>query len=271
MSTIEASRWDAGSAYVVVDAHRLDDETPYLFKTTDFGRSWKSLTEGMDPEVYLHVVREDTRQKGLLYLGTERGVMFSRDGGSSWSPLRLNMPTVAVVDLAVAGDDLVVGTLGRSAWILDDLTPVREMSPAIEAATEHLFAPLPVVRWRYASAPYGSSEGAGSNPPKGAIITYHLAQKPEGEVTLEVLDSEGALIRKLSSVLKTPYTSPDHPDWNPNSKPKPELSVNEGINRASWDLACGRIQVGPRRPLRHRGAATGPDGASRRIHFAFDG
>jgi len=134
VSTIEASRWDAGVAYVVVDAHRIDDETPYLFKTEDFGRSWKSLTKGLAPEIYLHVVREDTRQKGMLYLGTERGVMLSRDAGSSWSPLRLNMPTVSVVDLAVAGDDLVVGTLGRSAWILDDLTPVREMAPEIEAA-----------------------------------------------------------------------------------------------------------------------------------------
>ncbi len=245
VSTIEASRWEAGVAYVVVDAHRLDDETPYLFKTSDFGGSWKNLTTELDPEIYLHVVREDSRQKGLLYLGTERGVMFSRDDGASWSPLRLNMPTVAVVDLAVAGDDLVVGTLGRSAWILDDLTPVREMSSEIEAKTEHLFAPMPVVRWRYASAPYGSDDGAGSNPPKGAIITYSLAKKPEGEVTLEVLDADGVLVRKLSSVLKTPYTSPDHPDWDSDSKPKPELSVKEGINRASWDLAYGEAKWVP--------------------------
>jgi photosystem II stability/assembly factor-like uncharacterized protein len=237
VSTIEASRWDAGSAYVVVDAHRLDDETPYLFKTADFGRSWKSLTTGLDPEVYLHVVREDTRRKGMLYLGTERGVMLSRDDGAGWEPLRLNMPTVSVVDLAVAGDDLVVGTLGRSAWILDDLTPVREMSPEIQATTEHLFAPLPAVRWRYAGQAYGSEAGAGKNPPKGAIISYHLAKEPEGEITLEVLDSEGAVVRRLSSVLKTPYTSPDHPDWDPSSKPKPELKVKPGIHRASWDLA----------------------------------
>ena len=106
----------------------------------------------------------------MLYLGTERGVMFSGDGGASWESLRLNMPTVSVVDLAVAGDDLVVGTLGRSAWILDDLTPVREMSKEIEAATVHLFKPLPAVRWRYASSAYGSRDGAGENPPKGALI-----------------------------------------------------------------------------------------------------
>jgi photosystem II stability/assembly factor-like uncharacterized protein len=237
VSTIEASRWDAATAYVVVDAHRLDDETPYLFKTSDFGRSWKSLTADLDPEVYLHVVREDSRREGMLYLGTERGVMFSRDDGASWGSLKLNMPTVSVVDLAVAGDDLVVGTLGRSAWILDDLTPVREMSPEIEAAKEHLFKPLSAVRWRYARAPYGSSDGAGKNPPRGANITYHLAKKSESEITLEILDAEGNVIRTLSSELKKQYDSPDHPDWNPNRKPEPDLSAEAGLNRASWDLA----------------------------------
>jgi photosystem II stability/assembly factor-like uncharacterized protein len=239
VSTIEASRWEAGTAYVVVDAHRLDDETPYLFKTSDFGRSWKSLTTGLDPEIYLHVVREDTRHEGMLYLGTERGVMVSRDDGASWESLRLNMPTVSVVDLAVAGDDLVVGTLGRSAWILDDLTPVREMSKEIEATTEHFFKPLPTVRWRYARAPYGSTDGAGKNPPRGALITYRLAEKPEGEITLEVLDADGALIRRLSSKLREQYGSPDHPDWSPDRKPKPELKAEAGLNRASWDLTYG--------------------------------
>ncbi len=238
VSTIEASRWNAGTAYVVVDAHRLDDETPYLFKTSDFGRSWTSLTAGLDPEIYLHVVREDTRREGMLYLGTERGVMFSRDDGASWESLRLNMPTVSVVDLAVAGDDLVVGTLGRSAWILDDLTQVREMSTEIAAAEEHLFAPLPAVRWRYASAPYGSRGGAGENPPRGAIITYHLAEKPESEITLEVLDADGALMRRLSSELGKQYDSPDHPDWGPGSKPEPELIYGLGIRARAFRIGC---------------------------------
>jgi hypothetical protein len=236
VSAIEASRWDAGVAYVVIDAHRLDDETPYLFKTIDFGSTWTSLTTSLDPEIYLHVVREDSARRGMLYLGTERGVMVSRDDGAGWRPLRLNMPTVAVVDLAVAGDDLVVGTLGRSAWILDDLTPVREMSPEIAAAPEHLFAPPPAVRWRFAGAPYGNSAGAGENPPKGAIISFTLLEEPEAEVTIEVLDADGELVRRLSSVVKPPYTPPEHPDWNPRKKVKAELEVNAGTNRASWDL-----------------------------------
>jgi len=236
VTTIEASRWDAGSAYVVVEAHRLDDETPYLFKTSDFGHSWKSLTAGLDPEVYLHVVREDTRRRGMLYLGTERGVMVSRDDGATWQSLRLNMPTVAVVDLVVAGDDLVVGTLGRSAWILDDLTPVREMTPEIVAAPEYFFAPPPAVRRHYANAPYGSKDGAGKNPPEGAIITYSLSKKPEGEITLEVLDADGELVRRLSSTPRTPHTAPDHPDWNPATELKPDLETEVGVHRAAWDL-----------------------------------
>jgi len=239
VGTVEASRWDAGTVYVVVDAHRLDDETPYLFKTTDFGESWTSLTAGLDQETYLHVVREDTLNKGMLYLGTERGVMVSRDNGSSWESLRLNMPTVSVVDLEVAGDDLVVGTLGRSAWILDDLTPVREMSAEIAAAQEHLFAPQPAVRWRYASSPYGSSAGAGENPPAGSSITYFLKEKPEGDVVLEVLAADGELVRRLSSELETPYTPEGHIDRSPAANPEPDLDSEQGLNRASWDLAYG--------------------------------
>ena len=236
VSIIEASRWDAGTAYVVFDAHRLDDETPYLFKTHDFGSSWAKLTKGLDPEVYLHVIREDTRKPGMLYLGTERGVMVSRDDGASWQSLRLNMPTVAVVDLAVAEDDLVVGTLGRSAWILDDLTPVREMTPEIAAAAQHLFAPRPAVRWRYAGEPYGRAAGAAENPPKGANISFILSEDPKGEVTIEVLDANHKLVRSLSSVVTPAYSPEDHPDRDPKKEHKADFKAKAGINRASWDL-----------------------------------
>ena len=256
VDSIEASHWDAGVAWVVADAHRLDDETPYIFKTADFGRTWSSRSAGLDPEIYLHVVREDSRREGVLYLGTERGVMVSSDGGASWQSLRLNMPTVAVVDLAVAGDDLVVGTLGRSAWILDDLTPIREMTAAISATDEFLFAPLPAVRWRYAGLAYGSKDGAGANPPKGVVITYHLASEPEGEITLEVVDADGVVVRRLSSMPDAPFTAPDNPDWSPESKPAPKLGTEPGFHRAAWDLAYSepawvpgsRIDTGTPRP-----------------------
>ena len=252
VSMIEASRRDAGTAYVVYDAHRLDDETPYLWKTTDFGVSWTSLAHELDSEVYLHVVREDSRVRGMLYLGTERGVMVSYDDGQSWEPLRLNMPTVSVVDLAVAEDDLVVGTLGRSAWILDDLTPVREADSKLpnssrgaqgssEAepgtpARPFLFSIPPAVAWRIGDAPDGSRDGATKNPPEGALITYWLPNEVEEEVKIEIFDLEGNLIRSLSSKPDPPYVPEGHPDRGPDEEEKGELTAKAGINRVAWDL-----------------------------------
>src|SRR5262249_23459284 len=125
---IEASPFDAGTAYVVVDNHRMDDLKPYLFQTKDFGKTWKSLSDKLAQDVHLHVVREDPARKGLLYLGSERGLHFSPDDGATWHSLQLNLPTVAVHDLVVKNNDLVVGTMGRSIWILDDLTPVRSQA-----------------------------------------------------------------------------------------------------------------------------------------------
>ncbi len=258
VAVIEASRWAAGTAYAVYDAHRLDDETPYLWKTTNFGDSWTSITRGLDKEVYLKVVREDTVKRGMLFLGTERGVMVSHDDGRSWKSLRLNMPTVAIADMVVAGDDLVVGTLGRSAWILDDLTPIREMSPQIAERPLHLFAPRPAIRWTYRASPDGSKSGKASNPPKGAILSYHLGEEPADEIVLEVFDGNGQLVRRLSSELEPPYLAPDHPDADPDEKRKPALDTAQGLNRASWDLAyegavripgstndAGNVNVGP--------------------------
>ena len=126
--------------------HRLDDETPYIWKTSDFGQTWTRLGRDLDQEVYLHVVREDQKVRGMLYLGTERGVLVSNDDGVFWESLRLNMPTVSVVDLATTENDLVVGTLGRSAWILDELTPVRETTTAVRKSAAHLFPPRPATR-----------------------------------------------------------------------------------------------------------------------------
>jgi photosystem II stability/assembly factor-like uncharacterized protein len=245
VTVIEASRWDAATAYVVADAHRLDDETPYLWKTSDHGKSWKRLGGDLDPEVYLHVVREDTVRRGMLYLGTERGVLVSRDDGKSWQSLRLNLPTVAIADLTVAGDDLVVGTLGRSIWILDDLAAVRELSEEIRSQPAHLFAPGAAIRRHVVSewnAPLGSRDGAGTNPPFGAAFTYWLAEKPEEPITVEVLDAEGTIVRKLSSELEPAYTEKDHTDWNPAEKREPALKTKPGLNRASWDLVYDRAR-----------------------------
>lgn len=231
VSIIEASPFDAATAYVVVDAHRLDDMRPYLFKTTDFGGSWTRLDASLPQDVYLHAVREDPKKKGQLYLGTERGVMFSTDGGASWEPLRLNMPTVAVHDLVVKDDDLVVGTHGRSIWILDDLTPVRQMSAEVQSQSVFLFPPPEATRWHYSGGM--RDKAAGKNPPRGATVSYFLKEKPKGEMRLEVVDPQGRLVRALTSRLRPPDGSADDEE---DEERKPDLMAAPGVQRAAWDL-----------------------------------
>ena len=236
VSLIEPSPFDAGTAYLVVDNHRQDDMKPYLWRTTDFGESWTSLSRTLAPDTYLHAVREDPKKKGQLYLGTERGVMFSSDAGQSWRPLKLNLPTVAVHDLLVKDDDLVVGTHGRAIWILDDITPVREMASTGSAASAgvfsrpmHLFTPVDTVRWRYHSG--GREKNAGENPPAGAIVYAWLKDKPKGEVKLEILDAQNRVVRTLSSTAREPWGAAE--DEEP---PKAELKAEAGLQRAVWDL-----------------------------------
>jgi photosystem II stability/assembly factor-like uncharacterized protein len=234
VSMIEPSTFESGAAYVVVDAHRLDDLRPYLFKTSDLGRSWTRLDGKLPSDAYLHVVREDPAKKGQLYLGTERGVMYSTDDGATWRDLRLNLPTVAVHDLVVKGDDLVVGTHGRSLWILDDLAPVRDLSTALRSDV-HLFPVADAIRWRVGEGAYGSRAAGFSNPPRGALIYYFLKEKAKGELKIEILDSQGAVVRTLSSVPREPDNSDDNED--PEELKKEALSVEPGVHRASWDLS----------------------------------
>ena len=176
VSIIEPSPFDAATAYVVIDNHRLDDNRPYIYKTSDYGTSWKPLHANLPQDVYLHVVREDPARRGQLYLGTERGVMFSTDDGATWRSLRLNMPTVPVHDLAVKNDDLIVGTHGRSIYILDDLLPIRSTTPQLLASDVHLFPAPDAIRWRQGDGHWASEYGSFSNPPMGASIYYFLKE-----------------------------------------------------------------------------------------------
>jgi len=235
VSLIEASPFDPATAYVVIDNHRLDDRHPYIYKTADYGKSWKALHTTLPEDVYLHSVREDPAKRGQLYLGTERGVMFSTDDGATWKPLQLNLPTVAVHDLVVKGDDLVVGTHGRSVWILDDLLPVREVSEQITAKDVHLFGSPDAVRWRRGEGNWASRYGNFSNPPRGASIYYYLKDKPKGELKIEIVDSANRLVRTLSSVPRPSDKSDDEEDTE--ELKKAALSTGEGLHRAEWDLA----------------------------------
>ncbi len=246
---IEASSRAAGTAYVAVDAHRLDDNKPYLWKTTDFGATWQSLAGKLAQDDYLRVVRADPATPGLIFVGSETGVSYSRDRGQTWERLKLNMPTAAVCDLVVKGNDLVVGTNGRSIWVLDDLTPLRQWAAFLPAPsggegpgvrgmkTTHLFEVQPAIRWRYHGENYAPEDRIpGDNPPKGAIIYYYLDKKPKDDIVLEILGAKGALVQKLSSKKADPEAAEDAPDV-PWTIFKPTvLPAEAGINRAAWDL-----------------------------------
>jgi photosystem II stability/assembly factor-like uncharacterized protein len=240
---IEASPFDAATAYVVVDAHRLDDMRPFLWKTTDYGKSWKSLTTALAQDIFLRVVREDSKQQGLLYVGTERGISISPDGGATWQPLKLNLPTVAVTDLVVKENDLVVGTNGRSVWIFDDLTPVRQLAPRLAMKDakypEVLLLPVqPSIRWRYHSPIYSTEDKeASDNPPKGAVIHYYLDKKVKDAITLEVVDAAGKVVRSLTSKkVNTGEPAEDHPDAPSERYKQTILPTKAGLHRVVWDL-----------------------------------
>jgi photosystem II stability/assembly factor-like uncharacterized protein len=236
---IEASPHDPGTAFLVIDNHRMDDYRPYVWKTTDFGKTWAEITEGLDGAVHCHAVREDTKEKGLLYLATERGVMYSPDAGKTWKSLQLNLPTVPVHDLVVKDDDLVVGTHGRSIWILDDLTPVRELTEEVHAKPAHLYTVRPATKWHVGGGGVSSHFRSTNcpNPAYGAVLWFHLDKDPKGEVSLEVLDAAGKVIAKAKS--RPSPASPGHESGEspPERRPQPRtLEAKAGLNRFVWDL-----------------------------------
>lgn len=235
VSLIEASAFDAGTAYVVVEGHRLDDMKPYLVKTTDYGKTWKTLSASMKQDVYLHAVREDPKKRGMLYVGTERGVIFSRDDGATWEPLKLNFPTVAVTDLRVQGDDLVLSTMGRSFWILDNLTSLREWKSDSRNADAMLFPTTPALRWRY-SGNFHDTGVKGKNPPAAAMIEYFLKAKSEKPVTIDILDAKGAVIRTLKSDLEPQEWAINDPDEGSFEEKEADVKNNAGVQRAFWDF-----------------------------------
>src|SRR5262249_25568328 len=240
---IEPAPDDPATAYVVVDAHRLDDNRPYLFKTSDYGKTWKNLAANLPKDDFVRVVRADPKVPGLLYLGTETGVSFSHDDGASWERLKLNLPPVAVTDLKVKDNDLVVGTNGRSIWIFDDLTAVRQWQPKLSGP--HLFPTQPAYRYRYYSDIYGTEEKVlGANPPKGAMIQYFLEDKPK-EMTLDIFDAKGAKVRTFTSKKVEPEQKEDDADAPDDLFKVPVLPAKEGVNRFAWDLTYEGAKVIP--------------------------
>jgi photosystem II stability/assembly factor-like uncharacterized protein len=232
VSLIEASPFDAGTAYAAVDAHKLDNFHPYIFKTTDFGKTWTKLVTGLPDNSYVHAVREDPKRKGLLYAGTETGVWVSFDDGGHWQPLQLNLPTTPVHDLLVHGDDLAVATHGRSFWMLDDLSPLRQMTAAIAGEEAHLFAPAVAVRTRRGHAAVRRNP-VGENPPPGAVLYYYLKEAPKEPAKLELLDAQGKVLRTFTSEVKKKEEAPE--EWEQDEEVE-YIPAEAGLNRFAWDL-----------------------------------
>ena len=233
ISMVEPGHYDAGAAYIAVDRHKLDDIAPYAWKTTDGGKRWTSITQGLPPGAFVHVVREDPVRPNLLYAGTELGVFVSFDGGGHWQPLQLDLPVTPIHDLVVKGDDLVAATHGRAFWILDDLTPLRQASAATAGQPLWLYAPEQATRLYYPDQ-VDNRRPVGENPPAGALIDYALKTKPTQEVTLDILDAQGRSIRHISSLYSAREKQP--PEWPDQVEPPHLIPAEAGMNRFVWDL-----------------------------------
>jgi photosystem II stability/assembly factor-like uncharacterized protein len=237
---LEASRYDRDTVYAAIDRHRLDDLRPHIERTHDGGKTWKEIVNGIPEGGFVNAVREDPVRQGLLYAGTETGVFVSFNDGDEWQPLQLNLPDCSVRDLVIHDDDLVIATHGRSFWILDDVTPLRQLSAQVANAEAVLFRPETAYRVRPSSfegTPMPADTAQAENPPEGAVIDYYLKSAPSGVVTLEVWDSAGKLVRRYSSSDKPPQIDPKRVDF-PTSWihfPKP-LSAEPGMHRFVWDL-----------------------------------
>ena len=240
VSLLEASPFDTAVAYAAVDRHRMDDFAPYIYRTRDGGAHWRRIDQGIAPQAYVQAVRADPVRAGLLYAGTETGVYVSFDDGDHWQSLQLNLPVASVRDLAVHGRDLIAATHGRSFWVLDDLTPLRQLGDSALRAPVYLFAPAPAVRLRRSvsnDTPLPPEEPHGTNPPAGAVIDYLLASAPAGVVSLVIRDARGGIVRRFSSDDRPTPPPPEPPqiadEWLPRFEP-PTRTV--GLNRFVWDL-----------------------------------
>lgn len=203
VSNIEASRYNAGTAYITVDGHQANNRDPFIYKTTDYGKTWKAITNGIPHTMlsYTHCVREDPVRQGLLYVGTEGGIFVSYDDGANWQPLQMNLPHAPVYWITIQEqfNDLVIATYGRGFWILDDITPIQQMTTEVLNSTAHLFTIHPAYRLRGITVPYASSDDpvAGQNPQYGAAINYFLKNAPPNEPTIRVVDAEGKTVQTM--------------------------------------------------------------------------
>jgi photosystem II stability/assembly factor-like uncharacterized protein len=244
LSMIEASHSDPAVAYAAVDRSRLDDQTPYIYRTRDYGATWQRINDGITAPAFVRAIREDPGSKGLLFAGTQFGVYTSFDDGGHWQSLQLNLPATSVPDLNIHGDDLVIATHGRSFWILDNITPLRQALAASRAPGPWLYRPATAVRLdgdSFTGTPIPPEEPTAENPPNGAMIDYFLPH-PAATVQIEVFDAQQNLVRRFSSEDQSDKNAAQHKilpiaeRWFPRTE---FIQKYAGAHRFVWDLAMG--------------------------------
>jgi len=248
VSMIDASRFDNNTAYVAVNRIRCDDMTPHIYKTNDGGVTWKKIINGL-PNEPINTVREDAVRKGLLFAGSENAVYFSLDAGENWQSLRLNMPATSIRDLVIKDDDIVIGTHGRSFWILDNITPLRQLKINAQKETT-LYKPQQAIRVRWnmnTDTPLPPEEPAGENPPDGAVIDYYLNNNAD-EVQLNIFNDKGTLIRSFSNK-DTLYSIPPVNIPLYWIRPQQILSASSGAHRFLWDMKYSPLNVPVEYPM----------------------
>ncbi len=243
VNLIDLSVHAAGRAFLTMYRYRRDDFRPYVYRTDDYGKTWTLLTNGRNgipADHFVRVVREDPERRGLLYAGTEFGMYLSFDDGAHWQPFQLNLPLTPVTDLKIFRNDLVVSTQGRSFWILDDVTPLRQLTAQVASAPAYLFKPRDTYRMEMAGRSRSGASRAGENPPQGAMIFYSFAQAPTQEVTLEILDAGKQVVRAFSSL----------------ARGRDQVGTKAGMNRFVWDLRYPGVDV-PRNIILRGGPPVG--------------
>ncbi len=236
VSLIEASWHDAGTAYAAVDARKLDNPKPYIFKTADFGKTWTQITTGIPDGAYVHAVREDPVRKDLLYAGTELGIYVSFDDGGHWQSLQLTtLPVTPIHDMVIHGNDLTVATHGRAFWILDDISPLRQANASIVSSDAYFFVPATAIRTRVGHS--GRRRIAvGENPLGGAILYYYLKEEAKTPIKLEILDSAGKVVRSYTSEEKKKDDGTEGEDEFEKDDTADHIPAKAGLNLFSWDL-----------------------------------
>ncbi|MBS1558072.1 MAG: glycosyl hydrolase [Bacteroidetes bacterium] len=223
-NSIEFDPFVKGGAYVAGTRYKLGDYQPYLYRTKDYGKTWTKITDGIDPSHFTRVVRADPKRQGLLYAGTEFGMYVSFDDGANWKPFQLNLPIVPITDLTIKNDNLIAATQGRSFWLIDDITPLHQLNEAIAKSDFHLYKPMPSYRMNGGQGGWrGESKTEGKNHPNGVMIHYYLKDTAKTKTSLEILETNGKLIKKYS-------TQPD------KKLKEGEMKMKPGMNRIIWNM-----------------------------------